>query len=210
MLKRAALVVLLATLIGAAMNFPVAMWCAKSRMQSPLVPIAKNVNGPEAAAYAWPAPTPQSTPWPSPSQFTEFRAFGYRRVQVLRAAIENGSLQGTHSMEVEYTGWPLPCVRRVQMWWPWNDPAWTSSQEPDPKPQVVWSGAIGNPVLLGVSVWLVLVMPFEAFLLIRRRRRYRRRACLGCGYPAGSAGVCTECGKPLPASYASGPTALPS
>lgn len=100
-------------------------------------------------------------------------------------------------MQVEYIGWPLPCVRRVQMWWPWNDPAWASTKEPDPKPEVYLLGAIGNPLLLGVGVWAVLVLPIEVVVAVRRRRRLRRGACPACGYPAGQAVVCSECGSSL-------------
>jgi hypothetical protein len=193
MLKRAVIIIGILALLAAAVNFPVAMWCAKSRSQTTFESMV-SVQGPGAAAHRWPVRGPHQQEWPEITQYTEMRDFGCRHVQVHAG--------GTHQMQVEYLGWPLPCVRRVQMWWPWNDPAWASKEEPDPKPQVYWLGALGNPLIFGLVPWAVLVLPAEVVLLIQRRRRFRRRLCLNCGYPAGGAEpICTECGARLPREY---------
>src|SRR5688572_23165005 len=169
MLKRAAIVIILFALLGAAVNFPLAMWCDKSRMQWTGVKQTMNIFGADAAKRAWPERSPHPLPWPIPTQYVENREFGYRRIHVAHAEETGGSRVNTFSMEVEYIGWPLPCIRRVQMWWPWNDPQWATSQEPDPKRQIHWTGALGNPALLGVGVWIVFILPFELFRINRRR-----------------------------------------
>lgn len=204
MLKRAAIIIVLFALIGAAVNFPLAMWCAKSRIHSPAVPVTISVFGAEAAAYSWPDRGPHAQEWPVPTSYMEQRDFGYRHVHISHAEMDpsRGASVGTHSMEVDFVGWPLPCVRRVQMWWPWDDPIWKTTAEPDPRPSIHWAGAVGNPLILGLSVWILLVLPFELYRKIRSWRRHRRGACRACGYPAGAAAVCTECGAALPARVA--------
>lgn len=194
MLKRAAIIIALVSLIAAAVNFPVAMLCAKSRLQ-PRAPMTLNLVGDDASIRRWPVPGPHQHPWPPLNHYIEERDFGYLHIQA-----HGGT---AHQMQVEYTGWPLPCVRRVQMWWPWNDPVWATTAEPDPKPQIYWPGAIGNPLIFGVGLWTLLVLPAELLLIAQRRRRFRRRLCLKCGYPAaGKDPICTECGARVPSEYA--------
>jgi hypothetical protein len=192
MRKRTALILLVLVLIGAALNFPVAMWCAKSRLKVNSADTLVIAHGADAKRYSWPVRGPHQWPWPELNYYRLSHDFGYRAVHATGEAVPGSA----HIMQAEFMGWPLPCVARVQMWWPWNDPAWESTAEPDPKPRVYWLGALLNPLIFGLSLWLLLVAPLELFVAARRRSRWRRGACERCGYPRGRAGVCTECGAP--------------
>jgi hypothetical protein len=199
--RRTAVILLVLVLVGAALNFPVAMWCDRSRAGAAAVPQTLNVFGAEAGVKEWPAVTPHAKEWPAPTQWSESRRFGYSRIGVWSAnpAPAGGGGQATQfQMDAVFLGWPLPCVRRVQMWWPWTDPAWQTTGEPDPKPSIHWAGALGNPLIFAGVLWAVLVAPFEVFGWGRRRSRRRRGACERCGYPRGDGTVCTECGAALP------------
>jgi hypothetical protein len=103
--KRAAIVVILFALLGAAINFPVALLCDKSRTQSPRVKAGLSVSGAEAAAYRWPARTPHPQQWPEVSSYMEQRAFGYRHIQLTSATIDpaTGTNTSTHSMQVDFS-----------------------------------------------------------------------------------------------------------
>ena len=57
----------------------------------------------------------------------------------------------------------------------------------------IWPGFLANTAFYAIVLWL----PFGPFVL-RRVIRKHRGLCLKCGYPAGEAAVCTECGKQLP------------
>jgi hypothetical protein len=194
MRRRATLILLVLVLIAAVVNFPLAMWLDKSRTQQTRVPTRLNIQGAAAAEKPWPARTPHAKAWPAPRQYSESHAFGYTLVSVW--GVDGNST--THQMSAERIGWPLPCVQRVQMWWPWNDPAWQTTAEPDPKESVYWPGAVLNPFILGGGAWALLVGLPLAWRAGRSRRRRRANRCEACGYPRGSSSVCTECGSAHP------------
>ena len=60
----------------------------------------------------------------------------------------------------------------------------------------IWPGFAINTIFYAAILWLLICGPFA----LRRFLRVRRGLCPKCAYPMGESGVCTECGKPLPAS----------
>ena len=151
-----------------------------------------NVIGPEAAPLGWPYRTPHAQPWPDPTQWQSESAWlGHREIGTWSATPERTT---THQMQVNEYGWPLATLRQARLWWPWEDPAWTSSAPTDTGLRLVWAGVFVNPLFFGGSLWLVfLVLPFVC-VLFRRALRARRGLCIRCAYPVGVSEVCTECG----------------
>ena len=81
MLKRVAIIILVLALIGAAVNFPVAMLCAKSRVQTPGAKTRFVLQGADAAKRTWPVRGPHPQPWPELTYYMEAGDFGYLHVQ---------------------------------------------------------------------------------------------------------------------------------
>ncbi len=192
-MRRSLVLLLLFIFIGAAINIPLAIHFLHSRT-APRAPTLVNDIGPQAAAHDWPAPTPHDTPWPAPTQWVMEGSFGYRHIQVYGWNGLRSNPTDRVQMQVQRMGWPLPVLQRVQMWWPWSDPKWQSNAESDPALQLVWSGVVLNPLLFGGTLWMVLVLPFVAFITVRRRRRIAHNCCPKCAYPRGSSQRCSECG----------------
>ena len=195
-MRRSLVLLLLFILIGAAINIPLAIHFLHSRT-APRAPTLVNDFGPQAAAHDWPAPTPHDTPWPAPTQWQMEGSLGYRNIQVYGWNGSRSNPTDRVQMQVERMGWPLPALQRVQMWWPWDDPNWQSNAESDPALQLVWTGVVLNPLLLGVTLWLVLVLPFVVFINVRRRLRIAHNCCPKCAYSCGSSQRCSECGYEL-------------
>jgi len=185
--KKPVLILILFILIAAAINFPFATFFLKSRRDAKGATVAQ-ITGPEAVALGWPSDTPHETEWPQPGQWQETRSFAYRHIQVWGG--------GSHQMEYQLIGWPLPVYEQVQMWWPWNDPTWQTTEQHDPALGVCWSGALLNPIIVGGAAWLVLVMPIFVGVSLRKQLRTLRGHCIKCGYDLRGdleAG-CPECG----------------
>lgn len=196
---RTLLVVLVLLLVGAVINFPLAMSLDLSpAKQVGSKPVA-NLFGPAAASRPWPVRTPHAHAWPAPTQYSVSRAFGFSQIGVWSSPADGSST--THQMSVDRIGWPLPCLERVQLYWPSSDPAWLTNAEQMPPARVRWSGALLNPVIFAASVWLVFLAPFQVRELLRRRVRGRRGQCPACGYPRGHGHVCPECGTPYAANH---------
>jgi len=193
-MKRTAAAILILVLLGAAINVPVAvMFIRPDRVQRPQPTV--NLSGTVAAARGWPFRTPDDQPaWPAPGQWQRTHRFGYRFTQAWSPRDAEVRL----SMEYHQYGWPLPVLHRVQMWWPWNDPAWKSAQVSDPALRLDWRGLLLNPLFFGVGAWLVFFAPVHAWVWSRRRLRAWAGRCLNCGYPAGISERCSECGEALP------------
>jgi hypothetical protein len=62
------------------------------------------------------------------------------------------------------------------------------------RPYVV--GFAINTLFYAAILWLLFAAPFA----LRRWRRIRRGLCPACAYPVGASDLCSECGKPVPAS----------
>ena len=61
--------------------------------------------------------------------------------------------------------------------------------------QLAWGGILLNPILFGVTIWLVvLILQFVVFFGKRKCRRISRNECVKCGYPRGASERCSECG----------------
>ena len=192
-MKRPLILLLLFILIGAAINLPIAMQFLHSRTAPP-APILVNVIGPQAALHDWPADTPHDTPWPTPTQWVMNGSFGYKTYNVYGWNGTRSNRIDRVQMQVDRMGWPLPVLEKVQMWWPWDDPKWKTANEPDPALHLVWSGVVLNPLIFGLSLWLVFVLPLVLFFNIRRRRRIAQNLCIKCAYPRGTSEKCSECG----------------
>ncbi len=191
--KKPVLTLVIFILIAAAINCPLATHFLKSRTDSK-GRIVATLTLAEAAALGWPAATPHKTEWPRPQQRQETESFGYRHIQIWSVGSPH------HQMEYQLIGWPLPVYEQVQMWWPWNDPAWQTTEQSDPALRLYWPGVILNPIIVGGGAWLILVVPFFAVPAIRRqittRIRRKRGHCPKCGYDLRGeldAG-CPECG----------------
>lgn len=185
---------LLLFLLAAAVNVPVAVMLTTARL-TPLK-VTLNISGPEAAAKGWPVAPPHAQAWPEPSQWAVQSAWlGHRRLIVSNA--DAGA--NTHQMQIDESGWPLPALRTVQMWWPWNDPAWATTAQPDPGMTLAWPGLLLNPLIVGGGLWLPLVALPLLVVVLGRARRARRGLCVHCGYPVGTSTLCTECGRSLAA-----------
>ncbi len=185
---RAATWFVVLVLLAAAVNLPLAIRAIPARR----APVAPNVNvfGAEAAARGWPSAPP--LPWPAVTQWSESTAFAFRR---RTAWCSNGSTT-THQMQVDEFGWPTPALKRVQYWWPWDDPQWSTTEQPDTGLMLQW-GVVANPVLVGAAAWVILVAPALAWFVVRKWSRRRRTLCPNCAYPIGSSEQCTECGAPV-------------
>lgn len=189
-LRRAAWALLAAVAVAAAANVPFAVTRMRSRSQPPL----PQVTLPTPTAQArWPLPTPHTDPWPAPSSYVEYAAFGYRKVDA-RGMDPSG--QTGLAMEAEFMGWPFPVIAVQQMWWDWNKVAW-SGPVPNPAPFLVWSGVLLNPLIVGGGLWLLTVVPVLLVVWFLRAWRRRGGECVECGYPTGSAEVCPERGSPV-------------
>lgn len=69
-----------------------------------------------------------------------------------------------------------------------------------------WPGFLANVALFGTAAWAISVIPGAA----RRSIRRRRGRCAACGYPVGTAGVCSECGNPVRGTDGGTPGAVSS
>jgi len=187
--RRTAVVVGVLLAVAAAINVPLAVFLMGSRTSTPKLKSAPPVRNTTGVGMDWPWVTPHQTPWPAPNYWQESTRFGFRTIH---ASQVEGQSQ-VYSMEVEFSGWPLPVIAKVQMWWDWNSPA-LAGVESEPGPQLVLRGLILNPILFAAVVWAVCLGPFEIFWAVRRAWRIRGRCCAACGYPIGTSEVCTECG----------------
>ncbi len=186
----------LLTLIGAAINFPIAfqfiIW--ERQPNSPQF----TLRGPAAAAMTYPKATPtDQPPWPGPDEYFEWRAnVGHKRIDARAAS----GRQSTHNMQVDSYGWPFPVFYNQQMWWPWDDPQWKSDTISDPGTKLDLRGVFLNPLIFAATLYLAAMMLFLAYRAARRvetwntHRLARAKSCCPCGYPLTPSGTCPECG----------------
>lgn len=191
---RHAMIALVLVLIAAAANLPVATLFIPPFTRA--MPMGKRLKGAEAASQSWPDQTPRSQPaWPKPSSFDVSKEFGRSFFNV---RYNNPSVQGKngHSMSTQQFGWPLRTLARTNRWWDWDNPTWKTEERPELPLHVIWTGAILNPLIAGLGIWLIAFAPPLISRSIRERLRRHRNQCLNCGYPAVASGVCPECGAP--------------
>ena len=178
----------------AAVNVPFAVTKIRSRTGARALNVV-DARDADATGLGWVARTPHADPWPEPDYWLKHARFGHREYDIRRSSEEPG-VNG-YSMTVQHLGWPLPVIEIKQMWWDWNDPA-LAGPEPDPAPRLMASGLVGNPLIVGVPVWLVFVVLPLGVRLHERRKRAKRNDCVWCGYEAGGLAVCPECGRAGP------------
>lgn len=181
-------VLLLLVLAAAVINVPFAVTRIRSRTGAkPLNSLRfSGANTPKT----WPASTPHKEPWSAPTNWEEWRAFGYREYHVT-----SGGPRFT--MQVQFLGWPLGVVEHKQMWWNWDDPT-LEGPEPNPAPTLRPLGLVVNPLLVGGVAFACLFGPRIAFVVVRRVLRLSRRQCANCGYAIRTKSpICPECGAKL-------------
>ncbi len=98
---------------------------------------------------------------------------------------------------VEFLGWPLPVyhrIRDVQVDYDEDRSTLSFSGHCN------WVGIVSNTLFYAVLLWL----PYQGFVSLRRRRRIQRGQCGQCGYMVapnlgvpGASPNCPECGTPI-------------
>jgi hypothetical protein len=190
--KRVILPIVLCLLIGTVANVALSAWLLTQwpRRKSPISP-SITLQGAQVAGRDWPFKPPLD--WPKPNNWGEWRFFGYRGLDVRHS--ENQ--QAGFAMTMIQCGWPMPVVYKVDMWWPWDDPKWTSNADSDVPIYPIASGWIGNSLIFALAAWLLLfAAPSTVRGYITHIRR-SRRLCPHCGYPIGNSPICSECGRPV-------------
>lgn len=180
----------------AAVDVPYAVTKIRSRT-GPVAVLMVDARDGEAAARGWVARTPHADPWPEPETWQMHGRFGQREYDI-RWQNPDPNTNG-YSLRLQRLGWPLPVIEIKQMWWDWNDPA-LQGPESDPAPRLMARGVVGNPLIVGVPLWLVFVVLPLGARLHERRKRASRNDCVWCGYEAGGLAVCPECGRAGPAA----------
>lgn len=153
-----------------------------------------NEMGAAAATREWPARTPHEQAWPTITQYAIERGVGRERRRAWSSSVVNGIPQGTHQMQHDVFGWPLPALHETQRWWP-SSPTWASESPWNTGVRVSWVGFVLNPLLVVVSVGVLWMVPVGVRRWVLARRRRREGCCEACGYPTGVSAVCTECGE---------------
>jgi hypothetical protein len=191
-MKRMLLALSLSLLLGMAITLSLAFWLVVPRGKPWLRRPAINIIGPQAAALPLPARTPHTTPWPPAHQWSETASFGRRRFTTWHI---NGANQTTHQIDAAFYGWPLPALRHIQFWWPWNDAAWATPEPGDHGLRPCWPGMLLNPLAFSLVLWPLLTCPWWVRAMVRFRR-LRRGLCPACAYDlaGNTSGVCPECG----------------
>jgi hypothetical protein len=201
MSKRGLLLLLPAfILIAAAINMPFAVWCSDIPVTLRGTQVL-NLFGPEAVKRSWPSRTPHTQPWPAMQQYSVER-LRFGAVRVTGWATDPDSRSTSHQMTTTRYGWPMASLQSTQTWWPQGDPAWVLPAQANadgiPRPMIRWSGTLLNPLLAGLSIWVVLVGFPWLWSDLNVRTRRRRGLCTACGYPLEAAVRCPECGLAAP------------
>jgi hypothetical protein len=190
---RQATIALTLALVAAAINLPVATAFIVPRTRP--MPMGTRFTGAAAASQAWPDRTPASQPrWPAPTSADVYRGFGRTCSDVRYSDLSQPS-KNMHGMSTQQFGWPLRTLAKSDRWWDWDNPTWKTEERPELPLHVIWSGAVLNPLIVGLGIWLIAFAPRLISRAVRDRVRRRRHQCLNCGYPAVAGGVCPECGS---------------
>lgn len=180
-MRRTLLVILFLVLVCAVGNLVVAIIATDEN--APRATLVANLIGAEAAAAGWPAATP--LPWPDVTGWSDERRFAYRRLGAWswpEPPPDADQAKTTHQMELEEFGWPLPVLDRLQLWWPWEDPKWSTKVPHDSGLRIRWSGLALNSIMQALAIWLAVFGPFHLWSAALRWRRRSRGECLACGY----------------------------
>jgi hypothetical protein len=186
MKRTAALALIVYIAVMAMINVPWALTRMQWRGDVPRVGRIVATEVPTARRH-WPSSTPHPELWPAPHYWHESTLFGWRYFNVR-------SESDSFIMQVQQLGWPWPVIEQKQMWW--KDNIWQLRDvQSDPTPSLKLEGLILNPIVVGIAVWIVVLLPWLLANAIHRKIRRRRGKCLDCGYPVGTSSICTECGE---------------
>ncbi|XVJ58616.1 MAG: hypothetical protein HEQ23_04130 [Tepidisphaera sp.] len=141
----------------------------------------------------WPSWTP--VPWPTPKSVYTETTFGRKSYNAFGPAPDKPGVNSFQMQAAEY-GWPMPVIVHSQRWWDWGNPSLvppgkTANELNDLQVEIKPFGLIIPAIGAAGLVWL----PTAGLWLFVRHRRAQRKRCVECGYPAGAAPVCTECGS---------------
>ena len=147
------------------------------------------LRGEVAAAQGWPVAPP--LPWPAPTDWQEPSSFGVRHYDV-RSAPEG---KPGHSMDYRTYGWPAPGLWHRRLWWPWNDPQWKTSVDPDSGPRLHVTGLLIDSVSFTVLLWAVFFGPG----VLRWHMRARYGHCPECRHnlTGNATDACPACGRAI-------------
>lgn len=188
--------------VAAIVNVPFAV----SLLDRPPGPRGTNwidARGSEAAARGWPATPPRGVPWPDPTFWQLGGAFAYRHYDVRGESPSEG--RSDFVMMISQYGWPLPVLEQRFMWWDAPD---ASMPQPQPGSPISLHplGLLANPLIVGLSLWAIIAVPWTAAVGVRRARRMRAGWCLACGYDLAGLDTCPECGRESVTRSAGPPT----
>lgn len=177
-------------LFAAAINAPFAVSRVETLSHRPASP--GSMRWGDDVPKRWPTATPHDEPWPAPTSWNEWRAFGKQRFDVRWPNPDEG--KNGFSMKAHLSGWPLPVLVQKQMSWDWDDPA-LAGPDHSPAMRLAPVGLILNPIIIGGGLYVLLISTFLAFVIGRRYERMRRGLCLNCGYDVAGLQTCPECGS---------------
>ena len=118
------------------------------------------------------------------------------------AGLVTGANPGAYVFDEYAAGWPLLALRGSRREVPGNYefhgcvPLPGILRPSSDRPLLflpIFPGFVVNAILYAA----VSLSAYQTVRALRQHRRKRRGLCSGCGYPMGSSGVCTECGRQL-------------
>ncbi len=209
-MKRIMLPVILLLLIGAAINFSLAVylgvryrWPGMGRLE---------LSGTKLSAAEMQPLWDRHAPATVRASNLTLNGWRDQRFGVTTRGLGNGyvplnnSVNGAWSGDADAAiiaivdcGWPLRSIRRVDttiavtnrtllQGGGRNDLSeWLRMAKVD------WSGSAANALFWAIASWI----PWAIALMVRRSWRASRNQCSACGYPIGISPVCTECGRPV-------------
>ncbi|MBX3321882.1 MAG: hypothetical protein KF757_02710 [Phycisphaeraceae bacterium] len=163
--RRVVTVLVLLVLLASVVNVPFAVTRLPAEGERP--PNQTYLDRDQSSKRGWPSSTPHAQRWPAPTVWIRHGHLGYAELDVRSQTEDEESI----SMTVKHAGWPLPVVEWKTMRWDDSNAQWQGAEKL-PRPRLLLRGLIGNPLIVGVSIWLV----FFAIPLVGRLRERAEHA----------------------------------